>query len=1023
MLATCTACGQPVASSAAFCVGCGQPVQRACAQCGGPLSAGAQFCGTCGADVAAPAVASAVAPAAAPIPPIPAPAVPPAPSGVPQSGGVRADLMRTARRRPLLVAAGTLAVVAVFVATIMLGNALTKGTPASTGPAGSAEPSYPAIVTPPLVELKPLASTSVADGAKVTDANGVTVAIAKGAVVGAAAVHLAASDLPASFDSSVLSEDGWKRMSPAYSLELDKDSDVIGNVPLSFPSTSPDDRVAVLIDSRYLLVLGVEPVNGRLTVQASTESATNPAFEGEGNHYFVVTKAGTAAAPDAIAMANIAPAPAPAVTPTCTPGSHPTSTTCWNPAHSISFTAATTLDADWEARVGVFFGRIEAIMKKYGLGAGNLGFKNAHPTTADPIHIVIDSTPDMDPRYDPGVLPGCSTIYVGFRTVYNIDDAGEQQLMAHELFHWVQHHAYPMRLDGNNPAKYWHDETQAETASFLVDPAYQPARLLKVASQLQVEGTSGVLGWQKPAGDWEHGTVHVEPDPSRYVQGQVVSLGICDGPTCIESRKDLIGEVDGGYRNYSIVSYHWGLENTARYLLGTAPKGVTVDLTAPILQTGRGIGDYIHINQKPGVHLDYAVIDTPTNLTKTPASGEVAIHAAIAANGLYPIRVSNGSDVPLDSNCLPGSNQFTGNELKPNAPYLIHLEAGVELYWRIGDGPVQHSDGSKATDIGPVTSEPSVAFQAADLSWTTKPGIASVRIVAVNSTKDAATLIGNVAPQAPKTVASPSKVDKPDPNTPVQLRVDMTQVALNFAGATAEWDFGDGSPTEPAKITPDAKMQASITTTHTFKTTSSGVRVTFRDSAGKALAWDPVNIAVGAAGGGHWVLASTVPSVPPVTKTNTDGSTKYTLASANGRITASYDSVYENKPVHRQGSASWGLPPASAAPGEKWTATLSASYSDSSIKSCTGSDADVGADVSVKATWWADYETPKEDDFDITATCRNGSGSKQLSWVFPAHVDGTCGIDSACDVDISVAAQAGLEDSDDVWTYHYQWQP
>ena len=34
-------------------------------------------------------------------------------------------------------------------------------------------------------------------------------------------------------------------------------------------------------------------------------------------------------------------------------------------------------------------------------------------------------------------------------------------------------------------------------------------------------------------------------------------------------------------------------------------------------------------------------------------------------------------------------------------------------------------------------------------------------------------------------VATPSSVDKADPNTAVQLRVDMTQVALNFAGATA----------------------------------------------------------------------------------------------------------------------------------------------------------------------------------------------------------------------------------------------
>ena len=1024
MIATCAACGQPVVSSAAFCVGCGQPVPRACAQCGGPLSARARFCGSCGADVAP----SAVAPADVQALTATAPAVSRAPSGaVLPSRGTRGDLMRSARRQPVLVAAGTLAVVAAFVATIMLGNALTGGTPASSGPAGSAEPSYPAIVAPPLVALKPLASTAVADGAKVTDAKGVTVEVAKGAVVDASAVHLATSDLPTSFDASLLSEEGWKRTSPAYSIELDKDSDVIGNVPLSFPASSADDRVAVLVDSRYLLVLGVEPVNGRLTVQASAESATSPAFEGEGNHYFVVTRAGTAMAPGAIAMANIvlAPAPpeagggegaapAPAATPTCTASRFPTSTTCWNAAHSISFTAATTLDAAWQARVGVFFGRVEATMKKYGLGAGNLGFAHANPTPDDTIRIVIDATPDMDPRYDPGLVPGCSTIYVGFRTVFNIEDAGDGQLMAHELFHWVQHHTYPMRLDGNNPAKDWHTETQAETASFLVDPAYQPARLLKVASQLQVNGTSGVLGWQKAAGEWDHGTVHVEPDPSRYVQGQVVSLGICDGPTCIESQKDFIAEVNGGFRSYSIASYHWGLENTARYLLGTAPKGVTVDLMAPILRTGRGIGDYVHVNQKPGRYLDYAVISNPTNLTKTPASGQVAIHAAIAANGLYPLRVSNGSDLPLDDNCLPGSNQFTGNELKPNAPYVIHLEAGVELYWRIGNGPLQHSDGSKPVDIGPVTSEPSVAFQAADLSWTTKPGIPSVRIVAVNSTKDAVTLSGSVAPQAPKTVASPSKVDKADPKTPVQLRVDMTQVALNFAGATAEWDFGDGSPAEQAKITPDAKMQASISTTHTFKTTSSGVRVTFRDNAGKALAWDPVKIAVGAATGGHWVLAKTDHSGLPGPSSYATGTMTMTINSGNGSIAASFT----NADQRTEGSATWGPPPKTAAPGDVWKTTLTASGT------CSGVSAGLPlAAVNIKASWWAGAEQPREDEWDVSASCGESPGSTDLSWAFPDHIDGTCGVSNACTVDIVERGNAGFSETVDSWTYHYGWQP
>jgi hypothetical protein len=769
-----------------------------------------------------------------------------------------------------------------------------------------------------------------------------------------------------------------------------------------------------------MIVLGVAPVDGRLTIQATTGSAVSPAFEGESDDYFVVSKAGAATAPDGLAMARIAslgrgadgggvpPADASA---TCTYSSFIPTTTCWNAAKSISFTTATKLDSDWEARVSAFLDRSGAIVAKY----KSLGFVRADPTPADPIRIVIDPDSGADPRYSPNLFTS-PKIYVGFRTIYFIDNPGEQQLMAHELFHWVQHHTYPMRVDGNIAAKYWHSETQAEAASFMVDPAYQAARLLTVASQVQVEGTSGVLGWQKAGGEWDQdGIGRPNADPSRYVQGQVVALGLCDGPTCIESRQAFIDEVNSGGSLYSAISYPLGLENTARYLLGTAPTGVTVDLTAPILKTGRGIGDYVHLSRKPGVYSDYAVTNTPTNLKKNAESGVVDILAGISGNGLYPLRISNGSDVPLDDDCLPGSPRFSNTELNPNAPFAVHLNAGVELYWRTGNGPIQHSDGSKPLDIGPITSESSIAVQMADHTWTTMPGIPSVRIVAVNQTKDPVTLSGNVAPQAPKMVATPNNIAKADPNTPVQLRLDLTQVALSFAAATAEWDFGDGSATQPTTITPDAKLQAGLQVTHTFTGTSTGVRLTFRDKAGNSLAWDPVNIPVGAAtGSGHWVLAKTDHGGLPGPASYTTDSSKLTIDSANGTIASSY----QTKDQDTEGSASWGPPPASAVPGDTWDTTLSAGGT------CTGVSPGIPlAAVSIKVSWWAGSEQPKEDDWDVSASCGGGPGSTKLAWVFPAHIEGTCGLGNICSVDIFEHGNAGLTESEDSWTYHYEWQP
>ncbi len=125
MSTTCAACGQAVASSAAFCIGCGQPVPRACSQCGAPVSAGANWCATCGSKVgaaAAPAGATAPAPQP-PLQPTPPWATPVAVAGRP--GG----LMRAARRRPVLIAGAAVAVVAVLVATTVFSGRLPWNSP------------------------------------------------------------------------------------------------------------------------------------------------------------------------------------------------------------------------------------------------------------------------------------------------------------------------------------------------------------------------------------------------------------------------------------------------------------------------------------------------------------------------------------------------------------------------------------------------------------------------------------------------------------------------------------------------------------------------------------------------------------------------------------------------------------------------------------------------------------------------------------------------------------------------------
>jgi hypothetical protein len=407
--------------------------------------------------------------------------------------------------------------------------------------------------------------------------------------------------------------------------------------------------------------------------------------------------------------------------------------------------------------------------------------------------------------------------------------------------------------------------------------------------------TQGILGWQAAPFDWSL----TGSDPWRYVQGQVLRLGLCDNdPSCIESTKAFAAETNDGLYSFDAAAYTKSLVSTAQYLLGVQPaSGIQVDMSAPILQTGRGIGDYIHFSQQPGNLKDYTVISSVENLEKDPVFQQVKIHASIAAGGLYPLRVSNGSDVPLDDNCLPDTNRWTGNGLKPNTPYTLHLNAGVELYWRIGNGPLQHSDGSKAVDIGPITSEASAAFRAADGTWTTKPGIPSVRIVAINTAKDAVKLTGDVTLQQPKAVATPDNIAGADTKTEMTLRVDFSQVALNYTSVRADWDFGDGTPVENSTIKPDAKMQASISVKHTFKAATTAVRVTFYDKNGKAVLWDAVVIPVKVAATGRWYK-------------NITQALKGTEGSTNGEVSAD------------GATASWGPMPTYANPGDTWSTQL-----------------------------------------------------------------------------------------------------
>jgi hypothetical protein len=1055
MLMACAGCGQPVTPAAVVCGFCGREMWGVCPGCGGPFRAGAQWCGTCGSEVVAPLRVPAGGPAA--LPPAPsgqlaqnpwaAPATGPGPA-LPGTGfvGVRG---RTSSRRPLFIGATLLLAVAVAVVggALVLGGALTSHVPPGAGagsPGATAAPFSDAHMPQP-VSLTRLGSTPVAaDGSPVTDAHGVSVAIAAGSLANASTVQLATSDLPASFDSSLTSERGLRRTSPVYSLELDKGSDVRGTVPLSFPAASPDDRVAVLLDQRFFIVLGVEPANGRLTVQAAAESGTDPAFPGEGAHYFVVAKASTAQALARFALARmplgVSQEPrqtgsgteaAPSGELDCDEAIFLHQTTCWNPSKSISLTMCWSW-AGPEHMPGlggspsdrVFVDRVAAIMKTYNM---DLVFNSRVPSAADPIHLVIDdvepadstATPS-DPRYRPNLIAD-PTIYLDIATMIDIDQPAVQQTVAHELFHWIQHGTYYMIGVAKIPQVYWNFEVRAEAASFLLSQAYQPARLLKVGAMRQSGDTSGALGWQALPLDWSM----MGADPWRYVDGQVFRLGLCDDPAaCAETVAGLVAETTQGRFSVSRDDYRKPLASTAQYLLGVQPAtGVQVDLSAPIIQTGRGIGDYIHaglttVSNSPMSYVSMSSTSAAEeNLEKNLAvPGKVAIHATIQSGGVYPLRASNGADVPLDQG-------FGGKARTPDAPYALHLDPGVDYYYRVGTGPIRRGDRAKPLDISPITSEASVEVRQADGSWALTPGIPSVRIVAINQTFDPVTLNGSMTPLAPKMVATPTAVANLDPTKEVELRIDMSQVTRNTqrsdkqAWFTANWDFGDGSPVEPKRVDfPLDTMKASTSAMHTFRTAAKGVTVTFADSTGQPLAWDAVIIPVSGsattpstAATGHWVLTATEPNGGPADDFPGE---KNTFDLTNGRITMSFDwNDPGDRPAHQEGSISWGPPPASAAPGQTWTSTLLASLT------CSGNVDSWKLEplgLGVTAPGLEVAGNGNKGSEGVRATCTNASASTELSWAFPT--DGYPGRT------FNIVVRGGGSSGGGGWTYQYEWR-
>jgi hypothetical protein len=731
-------------------------------------------------------------------------------------------------------------------------------------------------VTPtdlPVEQLPPLAlteqdSTAVSvDGQVVTDANNISASVPDGSVQGAEVVRLIAYQPPEEFDAD-LAQNGWKRQSPLYSLVLDGEGENVGGAQLSFPANGADDRLAALVDGRYLAVLGVLPQDGRLDVTATVKPGPGAfagleTVEGGGVTYFVVSGAGSAQSlqlplsslaggfgslPGTALLTSLSmPAggtfrPAAVSTVECRAATFNRQSTdytpkvCWNEDKSIFFLNGGPSEEDRQAAVGLL-DAATVIRDSY----AGLGIRRV-PTTADPL-MIIQVSSGGNPNYDPIY----HNISLDFKDISRMNEASAQQVLAHEMFHWIEHKTFPMLRRGNNTWFTWQMETSAEAATFLINPQYQNVALSRRGA-LQHSNSNQVLGWQEPAGDWSTWLfgAKIDVDEDRYIQGITVRMGICPGSGCMRTVSDFVDKINTGIifedapEFYEL--YPRALRNTATYLLGKEPKGVYsppgVLFSASELLYGRGIGDWAHVGNYGQEYLVISSSASTANLTKVKQTGIATINAVIGRQALYPLRVSNGADYPLED------SGYTGTRAQPNVPYSLRIEAGVPFIYRAGNGSLVERDGKEATVIEPITSEPTVSVQEKGGAWHNVAGIPSVRLVAINATAQNMTLQGTFAPMPPVITVKPQRITITDLTTPVPLEIKVERIFPNIK-FTVVIDYGDGSPEERIKATPDGKKQALIPVNHIFKNVSvKEVHIDFLDETNRCCLWKSMIIPV-----------------------------------------------------------------------------------------------------------------------------------------------------------------------------------
>lgn len=544
-----------------------------------------------------------------------------------------------------------------------------------------------ALAPPTVIDSLPAS----AGGGLVQDEFGVSLAVPPDTLESGQQAYLERASLSQGMQREIAK--AYQVESLAYAVRLQDGQDGIGNVELALPAPSPDSRLAVLVDGRYLGILetpaqdGVFRINPSLSLAAGVQTYPEPGTAGQDpNYYLVLTpKAGSAQAPRVGGkLASLAAQTDP-------DGKYCilefwTVSDCWrNPEGSVYVfwgrDVPENLKADYRKNIINTVKAVTAMMSQY----NQKGFTAANISPSNLLYVIVEPG-DFSPYYSWKT----GNVYVPWDVIGGIGDTKNRCTLAHEIFHFIEDEEYRMGL-ATAPKRWWL-ETSAENGTFLLESGCIENNLTTYGKST----TSGnVLGFQAAPLQW---------DEALYIHALQLYLSICDGGThCAISEQAWIQAINSGtypMNSSAETSYEINAKDLGLFLLGAAPVESRVGAFIPSsAKSGENFGDYL--NLKAGaLRWEFGYTQ---NQFKQVSDQQVDVKATIAKGGVYPLRMSNGG-------VTPGGNSMAG------LPGLLEIKAGPAFWLKQDNAEPVFNPAGTSLKLGPISDQ---------------LGIGKVRIVAI----------------------------------------------------------------------------------------------------------------------------------------------------------------------------------------------------------------------------------------------------------------------------------------------------